>query len=142
MYNAAYKKSLETKAHKQRNKTKLWELLDVGQKLLMENHSIDNGSSKKQWELRSGHFMIARKSTNVSYKTQLDSDQTIKKTVHGNHLIDYFPIEEKAKELINDYFLKKQSNKKFHENLMQSRNKFVKIPLTNKSFQNAMTSSE
>ena len=49
IYNTAYKKSLENNAkiHKYRNKYKLGKPLEIGQKVLMENHSIENGKSKK-----------------------------------------------------------------------------------------------
>ena len=83
-----------------------------------------------------------KKITNVNYEIHLDSDQTIKKTDHRNHLNEYFPIEKKATELVIDYVLKDQSYNPFYENLMQSRNKIVNTALTNKLFQNPMGSSE
>ena len=43
---------------------------------------------------------------------------------------------------MNDYVLKDQSYKPFYENQIKSRNKIVNTPLTNKSFQNPMGSSE
>ena len=144
IYNTANKKSLENNAkiHKYRNKYKLGKPLEIGQKVLMENHSIEDGKSNKLQELRSGPYTVTNKVTNVNYEIKLDSDQTIKNTAHRNHLIEYFPIEEKAKELVNDYVLKDQSYKPFYENLMKSRNKNVNTPLTNKSFRNPMGSSE
>ena len=143
IYNTAYKKSLENNAkiHKYRNKYRLGKPLEIGQKVLMENHSIEDGKSKKLQELQSGPYTVTNKITNVNYEIQLDSDQTIKKTAHRNHLIEYFPIEEKAKELVNDYVSNDQSYKPFYENLKQSRNKIVNTPLTNKSFQSPMGSS-
>ena len=49
VYNKAYKKSLETnkRAHINRNKHKLGKPLEVGQKVLMENHQTELGTSKK-----------------------------------------------------------------------------------------------
>ena len=79
---------------------------------------------------------------NVNYEIQLDSNQTKKTTAHRNNLIEYFPIEENATELVIDHVLKDQSYKLFYENLMQSRNKTVNTPLPNKSFQYPMGSSE
>ena len=137
IYNTAYKKSLENNAkiHKYRNKYKLGKPLEIGQKVLMENHSIEDGKSKILQELRSSPYTVTNKLTNVNYEIRLDPDQTIKKRAHRNHLIEYFPIEEKAKELVNDYVLKDQSYKPFYENLMKSWNKIVNTPLTIKSFQ-------
>ena len=45
IYNNAYTKSLENnnRAHKHRNKHKLGKPLEVGQKVLMENHQIELG---------------------------------------------------------------------------------------------------
>ena len=79
----------------------------------MENHYIEDGKSKKLQELRSGPYTVTNKVTNVNYEIQLDSDQTIKKTAHRNHLIEYIPIEEKAKERVNEYVSKDQSYKPF-----------------------------
>ena len=60
-------------------------------------------NQKKLQELRSGPYTVTNKVTNVNCEIQLDSDQTIKNAAHRNHLIEYFPIEEKATELVNDY---------------------------------------
>ena len=96
----------------------------------MENHSIEDGKSKKLQELRSGPYTVTNKVTNVNYEIQLDSDQTIKKTAHNNHLIEYFPIEEKAKELVNNYVLKDQSYKPFYENQFLNGHEIMKNYLT------------
>ena len=45
----------------------------------MENHSIEDGKSKKLQDLRSGPYTVTNKVTNVNYEIQLDSDQTIKR---------------------------------------------------------------
>ena len=49
IYNNAYKKSLENNnsAHKNRNKHKLGQPLEIGQKVLLENHQIELATSKK-----------------------------------------------------------------------------------------------
>ena len=49
IYNNAYKKSLEKNncAHEDRNKHKLGKPLEIGRKVLMENHEIELGTSKK-----------------------------------------------------------------------------------------------
>ena len=62
IYNTAYKKSLENNAkiHKYRNKYKLGKPLEIGQKVLMENHSIEDGKSKKLRELRSGQYTVKK----------------------------------------------------------------------------------
>ena len=58
IYNTAYKKSLENNAkiHKYRNKYKLRKPLEIGQKVLMENHSIENGKSKNYKNYDQAHI--------------------------------------------------------------------------------------
>ena len=62
IYYNAYKKSLENnnRAHKHRNKHKLGKPLEVGPKVLMENHQIELGKSKKLHELRSGPYTVEK----------------------------------------------------------------------------------
>ena len=63
IYKTAYNRSLEvnSKAHQNRNKHKLGKPLDVGQLVLMENHSFEDGKSKKLHELRSGPYEVTKK---------------------------------------------------------------------------------
>ena len=97
LYNTAYLRSFSAtdKSHTLRNKHKLGKTLPVGRKVLLENHSFQDGKSKKLHELRSGPYTITRKITNVNYEITLDKDESHKSVVHRNHLIEYFPIEEK-----------------------------------------------
>ena len=61
-YRTAYKRSLQvnSKPHQNRNKHKLGKPLDVGQLVLMENHSFEDGKSRKLYELRSGPYEVAK----------------------------------------------------------------------------------
>ena len=63
IYNNTYKNSLENnnRAHKNRNKHKLGKPLDIGQKVLIENHQIELGTSKKLHELRSDPYTVDKK---------------------------------------------------------------------------------
>ena len=83
----------------------------------MENHSIEDGKSKKLQELRSGPYTVTRKILNVNYEIQLDLDQVIKKTAQRIHLMESFPIEEKAKKLVKNYILKDESLKLIYKTL-------------------------
>ena len=38
-----------------------------------------------------GHFAITKRITNTTYQFQDDKDPTIIKTVHRNHLVEYYP---------------------------------------------------
>ena len=81
IYKTAYNRSLEvnSKAHQNRNKHKLGKPLDVGQLVLMENHSFEDGKSKKLYELRSGPYEVTKKLTNVNYEIELFQTKLSKK---------------------------------------------------------------
>ena len=74
IFNTAFKKSLETNAKfpKYRTTSKLGKPLEVGQKVLMGNHSIQDGKSMKLQEMQSGLYTVTRKVTNVVYEIRLD----------------------------------------------------------------------
>ena len=90
IYKTAYNRSLEvnSKAHQNRSKHKLGKPLDVGQLVLMENQSFEDGKSKKLHELRSGPYEVTKKLTNVNYEIEIVSNNTVKKVAHRNHLIE------------------------------------------------------
>ena len=137
IYNNSYKKSLENnnRAHKHRNKHKLGKPLEVGQKVLMENHQIELGKSKQLHELRSGPFTVEKKLTNVNYELTLDSNPATRKVAHRNHLVEYYPATETIPELTLDYGIDKNNCDTFYNNLMTSQMNKLNSPLTKFSFQ-------
>ena len=81
------------RSHAYRNRFKLGHHLDVGQKVLYENHRQDLSKSQKL-QRRLGHFTVTNRVTSTTYQIQDDKDPSVKKTVHRNHLIQYYPKDE------------------------------------------------
>ena len=137
IYNNAYKKSVENnnRAHQHRNKHKLGKPLEVGRKVLMENHQIELGTSKKLHELRSGPYSVAKKLTNVYYEGTLDSNPVTRKVAYRNHLVEYYPATETIPELTLEYGIDKNNCDTFYNNLMTSQMNKLNSPLTKFSFQ-------
>jgi len=134
IYSEIYKQSCEStqRSHKYRNQFKLGRPLEVGQKVLEENHHLDLSKSKKLAELRSGPYEIETVISPVTYKIKIcESAKTDKyhpknvMVVHRNKLIEYFPIEKTEEKLIQDYipkFFFQQDTVEFYENLNESQN--------------------
>ena len=104
IYSNTYTKCRQTtnKAHKYRNRFKLGKPIPEGRKVLLENHSKGLLKSKKLQELRSGPDTVQRMLTNTTYEIQHDKTNE-KKTVHRNHIVPYYPKEEKIQELVENY---------------------------------------
>ena len=104
LYSNTYTKDKlhKYKAHKYRNKFKLRKPIPEGRKVLLENHSKGLLKSKKLQELRSGPCTVQRMLTNTTYEMQHGKTNE-KKTVHTNHIVPYFPKEEKRQELVENY---------------------------------------
>ena len=76
-----------------RNRFKLGQHLEIGQKVLYENHRLDLSKSQKPQQRRLGPFTVTKRVTNTTYQKQEDKDTTILRTVHRNHLVEYYPKE-------------------------------------------------
>ena len=87
--------------------------------MLLENHSIDLSKSQKLSELRSGPFTITKRITPTTYELTLDSDSSTKKTVHRNHLIEYFPKAETLPQLVTNYASFNEEWKDFYKRLLK-----------------------
>ena len=73
-----------------------------GRKVRFEIHSKGLLKSKKLQELGSGPHTVQRMLTNTTYQIQHDKTNE-KKTVHRNHIVPYYPKEEKIQELVQNY---------------------------------------
>ena len=80
----------------------------LDKKVLMENHQIELGTSKKLHELRSGPYTVAKKLTNVKYELTLDSIPVTRKVAHRNRLVEYYPATETIPELTLEYGIDKK----------------------------------
>ena len=89
-------------SHAYRNRFKLGHHLEVGQKVLYENHKPDLTRSQKLQQRRLEIFTITKRSTKTTYQIQEDKDPTITKTVHRNHLVEYYPKEETLPAMIGE----------------------------------------
>ena len=98
------------RSHAYRNRFKLGHHLGVGQKVLDENHKQDLTRSQKLQQRRLGPFTVTKRFTNNTYQIQDDKDPTIIKTVHRNHLVEYYPKEGSLPAMIEEYVPSKHQN--------------------------------
>ena len=99
--------------------------LEVGQKVLYENHRQDLSKSQKLQQRRLGPFTVTKRVTNTTYQIQDDKDPAILKTVHRNHLVEYYPKEETLPPMIEEYVPMDRRHDDFYERFMEQR--FQKI---------------
>ena len=105
IYSATFEKCREqtARSHAYRNRFKLGQHLEIGQKVLYENHRQDLSKSQKLQQRRFGPFTATKRVTNTTYQIQDDNDLTILKTVHRNHLVEHYPKEETLPPMIEEY---------------------------------------
>ena len=105
IYSATFERCREQTArwHAYRNLFKLGQHLEIGQKVLYENHRQDLSKSRKLQKRRLGPFTVRKRVTNTTYQIQDDKDPTILKTVHRDHLIEYYLKEETLPPMIEEY---------------------------------------
>ena len=77
--------------------------LEIGQKVFYENHRQDLSKNQKLQKRRLGPFAVTKRVTNTTYQIQDDKDHTMLKTVHLNHLIEYYPKEETLPPMVEKY---------------------------------------
>ena len=120
IYSATFERCREqtARSHAYRNRFKH---LEVGQKVLYENHRQDLSKSQKLQQRRLGHFTVTKPVTNTTYQIQDDKDPTIFKTEHRNHLVEYYPKEETLPPMIEEYVPMDQRLDDFYERFMEQR---------------------
>ena len=99
--------------------------LEIRQKVLYENHRQDLSKSQKLQQRRLGPFTVTKRITNTTYQIQDDKDPTILKTVHRNHLVEYYPKEETLPPMIEEYVPIDRRHDDFYERFIEQR--FQKI---------------
>ena len=109
------------RSHAYRNRFKLGQHLEIGQKILYENHRQDLSKSQKLQQRRLGPFTVTKRVTNTTYQIQDDKDPTILKTVHRNHLVEYYPKEESLPPMIQEYVRMDRRQDDFYERFMEQR---------------------
>ena len=91
------------RCHEYRKRFKLGHHLAVGQKAFYENHRQDLSKSEKLQQRRLGPFTVTKRVTGTTYQIQDDKDPSVIKTVHRNHLVEYYPKEESLPAMIEEY---------------------------------------
>ena len=109
------------RSHAYRNRFKLGHHLEIGQKVLYENHRQNLSKSQKLQQRRLGPFTVTKRITNTTYQIQDDKDPAILKTVHRNHLVEYFTKEESLHLMIEEYVPSVKCHDDFYERFMERR---------------------
>ena len=127
IYSATFERCREqtARSHAYRNCFKLGQHLEIGQKVLYENHRQDLSKSQKLQQRRLGPFTVTKRITSTTYQIQDDKDSTILKTVHRNHLVENYPKEETLPPMIEEYVPMDRRHDDFYERFMEQR--FQKI---------------
>ena len=123
IYSATFGRCREqaARSHAYRNWFKLGQHLEIGQKVLYENHRQDNFKSQKLQQRRLGRFTVTKRVTNTTYQFQDDKDPTVLKTVHRKPLVEYYPKEETLHPIIEDYVPMDRRPDDFYERFMEQR---------------------
>ena len=109
------------------NGFKLAQHLDIGQKILNENFRQDLSKSQKFQQRQLGPFTITEGVANTNYQIQVDKDPTILKTVHWNHLVNYYSKEETLPPMIEEYVPMGRGHN-FYERFMEQRIQKLETP--------------
>ena len=130
IYSASFERCREQTAasHAYRNRFKLGHHLDIGQMVLYENHRQDFSKSQKLQQRRLGPFTVTKRITNTTYQIQDNKDPTILKTVHRNHLVEYYPNEESLPPMIEEYVPSDIHRDDFYERFKKRRVHLLKDP--------------
>ena len=123
IYSATFERCREqtARSHAYRNRFKLGQHLETGQKVLFESHRQDLSKSQKLQQRRLGPFTVTRRLTDTTYQIQDDKDPTILKTVHRNHLVEYYPKEKTLPPMIEEYVHMDRRPDDFHERFMEQQ---------------------
>ena len=91
--------------------------------------------SQKLQQRRLGPFTVTKRVTSTTYQIQDDKDPSVMKTVHRNHLVEYYPKEESLLAMIEEYIPHDQRHNDFYERFLEQRigklNNFTAPPAEN-----------
>ena len=132
IYSSTFKRCREqtTRSHFYRNRFKLGNHLEIGQKVLYENHKQDLTRSQKLQQRRLGPFTVIKRITNSTYQVQDDKDPTVIKTVLRNQLVEHYPKEGSLPAMIEEYLPSNHQNDNFYERVMEQRTRDLNNPST------------
>ena len=123
IYSSTFERCREqtARSHAYRKRFKLGHHLDIGKKFLYENHRQDLSKSQKLQQLRLGPFTVTKRVTSTTYQIRYDKDSSITKTVHRNHLVEYYPKKESLPAMIEEYVPHDQRHDDFYERFLEQR---------------------
>ena len=130
IYSASFERCREqtARSHAYRNRFKLGQHLEIGQKVLYEDHRQDLSKSQKLQQRRLGPFTVTKRVTNTTYQIQDDKDPTVLKTVHRNHLVEYYPREETLPPMIEEHVPMDRRPDDLYERFMEQRIQKINNP--------------
>ena len=103
------------------NRFKLGDHLDIGQRVLYENHQQSLSKSQKLQQRRLSPFTVTKRISSTTYQIQDNRDPSVVKTVHRNHLVEFYPEEESLPAMIEEYVPHDQRHDDFLERLLEQR---------------------
>ena len=118
------------RSHAYRNPFKLGHHLEIGQKVFYEIHKQNLTQRQKFQKRRLGPFTVTKRITNTTYQIQDDKDPTVIKTVHRNHLVEYYPKKGSLPPMIEEYVPSDHQNDNFYERFMERRTRDFNNPNT------------
>ena len=124
IYSATFERCREQTARSRayRNRFNVGQHLEIGQKVLYENHRQDLSKSQKLQQRRLRPFLVKKRKTNTTYQIQDDKDPTILKTVDRNHLVKYYPKNKTLPLIIEEHVPMDRRPDDFYERIMEKRN--------------------
>ena len=130
IYSATFERCRDQTAisHAYRNRFKLGQHLEIGQKVLYENHRQDLSKSQKLQQRRLGPFTVIKRVTSATYQIQDDKDPRVLKKFHRNHLVKYYPKEESLPPMIEEYVPMDRRLDDFYERFMEQRVQKINNP--------------
>ena len=122
IYSSTYQRcrQITSKAHEHRNRLKLGRPINTGQEVFLEDHTQDLTKSQKLKQLRVGPFRVKNQITITTYKIREYANLDNVKITHINHLIEYFPKEERLPPLITNYAVISRDSD-FYKHLVKSQ---------------------
>ena len=96
-----------------------WTSLQRRPKILYETHRQDLYKTQKLQQRRLRPFTITKRVTNATYRRQDDNLLANTKTVHGNHLVEYYPEEETLPPMMKEHVLMDRRHEDFYERFIE-----------------------
>ena len=104
--------------------------VEIGQKVLYENHKQEFTRRQKFQQRRLGPFTVTKLIANTAYQIQDDKHPTVFETVLRNHLVEHYPKEGSLPAMIEEYVPPDYRNDSFYERFMEQRTGDLNNPST------------